>query len=760
MKKLLVLILALLIPASVNALTAFPGAEGWGKDTVGGRSGSAKLYKVNTLSDGSSGSCSGNICSGTLRYALQSSGPRIIIFTVSGTIALSDDIWVINGNVTIAGQTSPGGVQIRNGGIKFESTSQVIVRGLKIRPGDSPGGPIANGGRDGMTNLQSSYIVFDHNTMNFSCDTGLGGGNDPLNHWTLSYNLLAYSLNNDCSDYDPQLMLIADPGNHPPYVTQVTVSHNLLAHSKVRTPGVKQGTEIEAINNVVYNVQSGDWASWTGSKGAWIGNYWKNGPLKPSGFLGLAIKDMSDGMEWSLLNASSPDVYIAHSICPDRPTDSGSETLCLTGRTQYYNATNQLTMSGITIDSPTDAYTKVLGAAGSGAGAYQRDSLETTVISNVLNGTGISTLCATEEDCGGYPTLSGSYPTDTDGDGIPDSWETSHGLNPNSSSDALTYAPSGYLWIEEYINSFFPTEGGGDTTPPDRYNSTPGTLPPGTTQTNITLTTSENATCKYSTTPGTSYVNMTNTFSGGGTSSHSAVVGSTTYSDDFNRSNENPLSGGGNWTVAGSSIAPILLSSNVVAKSSSSSQNGSYYAGASFADDQCAELKLASGGDIGPMVRIQTGQTYLSGYALGYDIADGLIAIIKYDGIGNVEWLDSVSGTMSNGDIQKICVNGTAITAYKNGSPITGLSATDSTFTSGRPGIYSWALSSGTGDDWSASGGAGTLTDGTTYHFYTRCVDSVGNANTDDYDISFTVGGGGGGGVQPIGSFVIQGVLQ
>ncbi|HEY4760982.1 MAG TPA: hypothetical protein VIH42_10420, partial [Thermoguttaceae bacterium] len=230
--KIHVLVIALFIllamPMIANALPAFPGAQGWGANTVGGRSASAKIYKVNTLSDNSNGSCSGSICSGSLRYALTASGPRYIIFTVSGTIVLNGDIWVTNGNVTIAGQTSPGGIQIRNAGIKFEGAGQVIVRGLKMRPGDSPGSPIVDGGRDGMTNLGNNYVIFDHNTMNFSCDTGIGGGNTSLNHWTISYNLLAYALQNDCSDYDAQLMLIAE-GQSPsgPYVDQVSLHHNL-----------------------------------------------------------------------------------------------------------------------------------------------------------------------------------------------------------------------------------------------------------------------------------------------------------------------------------------------------------------------------------------------------------------------------------------------------------------------------------------------------------------------------------------------------
>src|SRR4030067_1515492 len=111
-KKIHVLVIALFIfpaiPRDAVALPAFPGAQGWGSDTVGGRSPSAKLYKVNTLADNSNGSCVGNICTGSLRYALTASGPRIVIFTVGGTIYLSSQIWTSNGSLTIAGQTAPG----------------------------------------------------------------------------------------------------------------------------------------------------------------------------------------------------------------------------------------------------------------------------------------------------------------------------------------------------------------------------------------------------------------------------------------------------------------------------------------------------------------------------------------------------------------------------------------------------------------------------------------------------------------------------
>jgi len=172
-KKIHVLVIALFIlpaiPMAAYALPAFPGAQGWGSDTIGGRSASAKLYKVNTLSDGTSGSCNGNICTGTLRYALTASGPRIIIFTVGGTINLNSSIWVWNPYFTVAGQTAPGGgILIRGPGnpegqgasIALEGVHDVIIRGLRMRDtGDSSITVLSR------TGFPSSYIIIDHNSL-------------------------------------------------------------------------------------------------------------------------------------------------------------------------------------------------------------------------------------------------------------------------------------------------------------------------------------------------------------------------------------------------------------------------------------------------------------------------------------------------------------------------------------------------------------------------------------------------------------------
>lgn len=115
-----------------NNLPAFPGAVGYGKNSVGGRGGT--VHVVTTLADPIPP------VPGTLRHALEaSSGPRTVVFEVSGYVDLATQISITSPHVTIAGQTSPGGVTVRGSRIKVLA-SNVIVRGMRFRPGDGGGG--------------------------------------------------------------------------------------------------------------------------------------------------------------------------------------------------------------------------------------------------------------------------------------------------------------------------------------------------------------------------------------------------------------------------------------------------------------------------------------------------------------------------------------------------------------------------------------------------------------------------------------------
>jgi hypothetical protein len=295
--------------------------------------------------------------------------------------------------------------------------------------------------------------------------------------------------------------------------------------------------------------------------------------------------------------------------------------------------------------------------------------------------------------------------------------------------------------------------GGGDTSPPGIFNPTPGSAVSGTTQATVGVSTTEVATCRYSTTPGTSYDDMVNTFAGGGGSSHTAVVGSVTYSDNFNRTDESPLASG--WTKSDSDGSAMRIVSNQVLGTNNFTRNSSYY-GSTLADDQKASATVY-GYSIGPMVRVQGGQSDIVGYAMYASEAMDAVKIDKFKAGGTVETIDIASIAVSSGDILELQAQGCTISGKKNGSPISGLSVTDCEIARGYPGLASW-YNTQAADGWSASG-ISPLSDGQVYHYYTRCADGSGNKNLSDYDLSLTVGSGGGA-VHTLGSFELQGAIQ
>ena len=152
----------LLIPGLALAVPAFPGAEGFGAKSVGGRGG--KVIEVTNLNDSGSGS---------LRAAIAASGPRTVVFRVGGTIELKSRIQVENPYLTIAGQTAPGGgITLKNGSNEKDTlyilTHDVVVRYLRVRPG--PGGDA-----DGVgVGTNASNVVLDHCSVSWAVDENLG----------------------------------------------------------------------------------------------------------------------------------------------------------------------------------------------------------------------------------------------------------------------------------------------------------------------------------------------------------------------------------------------------------------------------------------------------------------------------------------------------------------------------------------------------------------------------------------------------------
>jgi hypothetical protein len=146
---------------------------------------------------------------------------------------------------------------------------------------------------------------------------------------------------------------------------------------------------------------------------------------------------------------------VTHNIGPNRPTDTGDDwNVVVGGTSQYRTNTPPFALSGIVEDDVTTVQSKVLASTGAGAIIPSRDSLDAATINDVINGTG--TIYGTIT----YPTPdTGTPPVDTDGDGMPDAWESANGTNPSVHDANGDVDGDGYTNIEEYINSFVPASG-------------------------------------------------------------------------------------------------------------------------------------------------------------------------------------------------------------------------------------------------------------------------------------------------------------
>lgn len=411
----------------------FPGAEGFGAMTKGGRGG--RVIEVTSLNDEGHG---------TLREALTAKGPRIVVFRVSGTINLRSRIIIDEPFLTVAGQTAPGGgITLRSESVDTDllkiEAYEVIIRYLRLRPG--PGGQtrgIALGGKN------VHHIILDHLSVSWAVDENVTTWYSNHNI-TIQWSIIAEGLHNSTHQEGPHskgLIL----GSEDSY--NISIHHNLFAHNDERNPRIKNTGLVDFSNNVVYNY--GDSAGWiTNDYGEarvnFINNYFIPGPSTQASVYELEIDQLSE---------HNIAVFISGNIGPNRPNQSLAEFEIVEPDAREFLITKPHLAPRVTTTSAAVAYEQVLATAG--ATRPMRDAVDQRIVQEVRSGTG--RIIDDPSQVGGWPALAtGTPPADDDHDGMPNSWETTQGFNPQNPADSRGDADAdGYTNVEEYLNGTDP----------------------------------------------------------------------------------------------------------------------------------------------------------------------------------------------------------------------------------------------------------------------------------------------------------------
>ncbi len=448
-----VLLLLLSLATSLRAqLPAFPGAEGAGAFTTGGRGGT--VYRVTNTNSSGAGS-----------FADAVSQPnRIVVFAVSGYIDLGGKTFkAICGNLTIAGQTAPGeGICFKAGAISVRSNN-VILTHLHFRRGFIVDGDMGDSVASDP-DTATSNIMFAHLSASWATDENLTMTKPNLS--TIQYCIAEEGLDYTNANQTPMNHSEGSLWGTTATNGRVSLHHSLYAHNRLRNPrttafdnSVLADSPInDCRNNVIYDWK--EYASHTGSQLVrlnFMNNYYK---------AGLSTFASVTNFIFSMDNNHGNKLFLEGNYFYDHPAATSNNWLAVTYENNITEAEVRTNVPfitpAVTTETALAAYTNVLENAGATLPA--RDSVDLRVVNDVIKGTGRvidkETDLLTEQRWPDYRSL--PAPLDTDADGMPDYWEKQFGLNTNSAADAMTITPSGYANIEHYLNNTDPPNG---TTP-------------------------------------------------------------------------------------------------------------------------------------------------------------------------------------------------------------------------------------------------------------------------------------------------------
>lgn len=437
---------------------AFPGAEGGGMYTRGGRGG--KVLEVTSLAD------DGSV--GTFRWAVNQTGARTVVFRVSGTIILNSRLSITRDSLTVAGQTAPGdGICIRKNPVEVNA-NEVIIRYIRFRLGDESGADYD--AFSAYTNSPTGFrkkIIIDHCSVSWSIDEALTSyGNDSLTvQWCIASESLFRSIH--------------DKGDHG-YGgiwggrTRVSFHHNLLAHHTSRTPRLSGSTttvptfNVDLRNNVIYNWGFNSAYGGEGGTGNFVNNYYKPGPATKSSVRSRIFQPSDTLGRWYI----DGNIVVGNEAVSANNWAGGVNPSIVPKDMNSIKATIPFPYERVTTHSANDAYELVLQYAG--ASLPVRDTIDKRIVQETRTGTvtyggkgwprsqGLDTtkfygIIDTPAEAGGWPVLNTlPPPTDSDHDGMPDAWESANGLDLNNAADRNNVGGDGYTMLEKYLNSLIP----------------------------------------------------------------------------------------------------------------------------------------------------------------------------------------------------------------------------------------------------------------------------------------------------------------
>ena len=448
------------------ALPAFPGAEGQGASTVGGRGGT--VYKVTNLNDSGPGS---------LRAAVETSGPRIVVFDVSGYINLSSELVVSNPYITIAGQTSPGGIAVTGWQTRINNTHDVIITHMRFRPGshgqgvidpDSVHAFITDGGNNPVYN-----VILDHCSFSYGIDETIDVAYD-AHDITFSWNIIGPGLANAGHSEGGHSAGLIFWGKYANPNQIVTAHHNFFPNNHFRDPEIGSGVTADLRNNVAYN--------WDGSLSPqfnhpndngggphsfmnFIHNYSKAGPDSNSCASGYSSEmffcDSLDpqGKCHAQESNAYPAIYYQGNMGCARTSQSDPQWRIITGWSPFnllltsWQAESPFPVNDIPVTTTemSSAYATEI-VASVGATKPARDTIDSQLAVDFLNGTELQKPLNVVYP-NDFPTFNTSpVPSDSDNDGMADNWENSNGLNVGINDSSSDINGNGYTNIEEYLN--------------------------------------------------------------------------------------------------------------------------------------------------------------------------------------------------------------------------------------------------------------------------------------------------------------------